>query len=487
MKSIATRLAVWYALAATITLACLSVVGFFALQKNLIHGLDLLNETEFNQIQAHLGLDYRNLQPDAIDGRIRETTDYASVLFYIDVHDVNSEVLFNSSNLRGQAIPDLPGEHVFNASVPGIGELRAGEFVLGPFDVMIATPLKQVRDLMRVYVQISVALVSLMLLMSIAIGFGLSHIALRPVYIIEETANRIRSDNLSERIPLASIDSELANLGHLLNQMFDRLESSFNQIRRFTGEASHELKTPLSLMRLQAERLIMEGGLSASHEEAVHVQLEEVTRLNKIIEELLLISRAEAGAITLDRQPQQPELFLQSFSQDARVLAEHRGVHYRSSHEGHTPVSFDAKWLRQVLLNLLTNALNASPAGAAITLCSVCKSQTWRVSVEDAGMGVPAGAHARIFERFVRLDPVNADGSGLGLAICRSIVELHRGRIWAEAGEEGRGLRVIFELSTLDSVNEAPALSHESTLPRRSWDPRVIWANLRGHQQGYTD
>jgi two-component system heavy metal sensor histidine kinase CusS len=487
VKSIATRLAVWYALAATITLACLSVIGFFALEKNLIHGLDLLNAAQFNQIKAHLGRDYRTLSPPAIDDRIRETTDYASVLFYIDIHNRKSDTLFNSSNLRGQTIPDLPGRRVFSTTVPGIGELRAGEFLLEPYDVMVATPVKPVRDLMIGYVQISVALVSIMLIVSVAIGFGLSHFALRPVFIIEETANRIRSDNLSERIPLGNIDAELANLGRLLNQMFDRLESSFEQIRRFTGDASHELKTPLSLLRLQAERMLMEGGLSPSQEEAVHVQLEEVTRLNQIIEELLLISRAEARSIGLERTPQQPALFLQGFAQDARVLAEHRGLQFREMHGGDGSVEFDPKWIRQVLLNLLTNALNVSPPGGTVTIRSTLFNQTWRVEVEDEGLGVPAHSHARIFERFVRLAPADGSaGSGLGLAICRGIVELHKGRIWAESGRDDTGLRVVFELPTLN-VAELPAVTENPAPQRFRWDPRVIWANLRRHQQWYTD
>src|SRR5882724_7735746 len=94
---------------------------------------------------------------------------------------------------------------------------------------------------------------------------GLSRVALKPVRLIRETANRIRSDNLSERIPVGEVRDEISELARLLNQMFDRLEYSFNQIRRFTAEASHELKTPLSLVRLQAEKLLVAGNLSPAH------------------------------------------------------------------------------------------------------------------------------------------------------------------------------------------------------------------------------
>ena len=219
--------------------------------------------------------------------------------------------------------------------------------------------------------------------------------------------------------------------------------------RRFTAEASHELKTPLSLVRLQAERLLVDGGLTASQEEAVQMQLEEIARLNKIIEELLFLSRAEAHAVRLDFRCEDPRAFLLSFEQDARALAEHRGMHFAASVEGGCRVDYDPKWLRQVLLNLLQNALNASPPGGSVMLVSTFTLDAWRVSLEDQGPGVPASQRERIFERFVRLEASGSGeskGSGLGLAISRSIIGLHHGSIRAEAGARGTGLRVTFEL-----------------------------------------
>lgn len=449
MKSIGARLALWYALAATTSLAFLSVAGYFMLEKHLIHGLDLLNAAQFEQIKARLGPDYRTLNAATIDERIREVADYGSVLFYIDVHTPDHGVIFQSSNLHGHFLPDIKGLRVFNVTVPAIGELRVSEFILEPFDVMIATPLGPVSIVMEGYVEVCAALIGIMLVVSAAIGFGLSWLALRPVRFIQAIANRIGSDNLSERIPVADVNDEISNLARLLNQMFDRLESSFNQIRRFAAEASHELRTPLSLMRLEAEKLVMEGGLTHAQEEAVQGQLEEITRLNKIIGELLFLSRAEAQAVLLDRKLQDPAQFMAVFAQDARVLVEHHGLQLACSHEGKGIAAFDPKWLPQVLLNLLTNGIKASPAGGLITLRSVVSSRAWCVSVEDEGPGVAPEHRDRIFERFFRLSsPAESEpsGSGLGLTICRSIISLHRGRIFAESGEGGRGLRVVFEL-----------------------------------------
>jgi signal transduction histidine kinase len=231
--------------------------------------------------------------------------------------------------------------------------------------------------------------------------------------------------------------------------MFDRLESSFNQVRRFTAEASHELKTPLSLVRLQAEKLLVEGGLTPAQEEAVQLQLEEVTRLNKIIEELLFLSRVEAQAVTPELRREDPRRFLQVFALDARVLAESRGVHFTETLGGAGTVDYDPKWIRQVLLNLVANALKFSPRGGLITLVSDFTVDSWRVAIEDDGPGVPPEHRERIFERFVRLagdESFNETGSGLGLAISRSILGLHRGSIRAEESTRGTGLRVVFEI-----------------------------------------
>jgi signal transduction histidine kinase len=329
-----------------------------------------------------------------------------------------------------------------------IGELRVAEFILGPFDVTVATPLGSVRAAMRDYRRICLWLLAVMLAISGAIGLGLSRLALRPVRAIRKTASHISSDNLSERIPVAQVRDEISELALLLNQMFDRLESSFQQIRRFTAEASHELKTPLSLIRLQAEKLLVQGNLDTADEESVHVQLEEVSRLSQIIEELLFLSRAEARDIRLELAPQDPGSILGVFDQDARVLAEHRGMRFVYAHQGSGTVLVEPRWLRRVLLNLVMNALNASPPGGVVSLNSVIQLDQWRVSLDDQGSGVAPEHREKIFERFFRLAPANdaQDGSGLGLAICRSIISLHGGKIWAESSPDSSGLRVVFAM-----------------------------------------
>lgn len=452
MRSIGTRLTAWYAGLATATCIGLFVAGYYLLKEHLVDGLDLLNATHLEQIRASLSPDETHLTPDQIDDRLRDTTARASSLFYVQIHGPTSNVVFSSPNLGDRRLPDMdvPGFRSATVTLEGLGEMRLGEFSLpGAIHVSVGSSMSQVYKVMEAYTQTSLVLTGLMLVISIAAGQLLSRAAMRPVRLIRETAHHIRSDNLSKRIPVVGAEDEISHLAHLLNEMFDRLELSFNQIRRFTAEASHELKTPLSLVRLQAENLLVEGGLTPAQEEAVQMQLEEIARLNKIIEELLFLSRAEAHAVRLDFHRENPRVFMQAFAQDARALAEHRGLRYADRIEGEGLVDFDPKWLRQVLFNLAQNALNFSPPGGHIFLTSGFTAESWRVAVEDQGPGVPADQRERIFERFVRLDPGGTretKGSGLGLAISKSIIGLHHGHIRAEGTASGVGLRVVFEL-----------------------------------------
>jgi two-component system heavy metal sensor histidine kinase CusS len=455
MKSIGARLTLFYACATTATAALLFLAGFLLLETRLIRGLDQLNATEFRQLQVRLGSDYASLTPKIINERIRESADATSALFFINVDEPRTGMVFYSHNLNNRSIPDVKGKHIYNAEMPVIGEVRVGEFVMAPFDVSIATPMAQVRDSMHSYIEVCAGLLLLMLFISAAIGLGMSRVVLQPLNFIRETANRINSDNLSERIPTLTHQDELADLTQLLNQMFARLESSFNQIKRFAADASHELKTPLSLIRLHAEKLLDDTALSGASMDAVVVQLEELARLNQIIDEMLFLSRADAQAIKLDLVNHDACNLLSGFEQDAIALAEHEDQRkFLLSLEGNGLVAVDERWLRQVWLNLLSNALNASPPHGHVTMRSRFSGGRWLVTIEDEGEGLADEQLDQIFNRFTQFGSPEhrARGSGLGLAISRSIVALHGGQISAHNRADRAGLSVTVSLPVREQL-----------------------------------
>ncbi|HYZ61213.1 MAG TPA: ATP-binding protein, partial [Acetobacteraceae bacterium] len=330
----------------------------------------------------------------------------------------------------------------------GVGPMRVQEFLLPPLDVTVATPLQPLYRTMETFNQICFGLIAIMAAVSALIGAGLSHFVVRPIQTISAIANRIKSDNLGDRIDSSRMTDEMAGLATLLNQMFDRLETAFAQIRRFSDEASHELKTPLSLIRLHAEKLAQDPEIPPRHAEAAMDQLEELGRLNQLIDDLLLLSRAEAGAVPLRQTVQDPRAFLRYFEQDAIALSEHQGCRFEAAWSGDGLVKFEERWMRQVLLNVLSNALAVSPPSGTIRLRSSIDERSWRIVIEDEGPGLTASQRERMFDRFVRFETPRhgTKGAGLGLAICRKLVELHRGTIHAQPAATGSGLQIVIEL-----------------------------------------
>ena len=447
MRSIGARLTLGYALSATISFALLSIIGGRFLEARLTDGLDELNAAEFRQLQAHIGADYGTVSPELLEKRLTNVNSYESVLFYISIENPKTgEKLFNSENLRGRPIPDVKGKRKFDADAPGLGPLRINEFLLHPYDVTVATSARNVETTVRAYTLTSVALILAMLLVSIVIGVGMTQIVLRPIRSIRETADRIRSDNLSERIPVAGVSDEISELADLLNRTFDRLEQAFVQMRRFSEEVSHELKTPLALLRLHAEQILRDD--KTNHADAAVEQIEEIERLNRFIDQMLFISQADAHSIVLELRPKDPRTFLESFAADAAVLADDSGHHFSATFKGKGLVAFDESRMRQVLFNITTNALKVAPPGTKIHLTSDLSNDFWRVVLEDEGPGVSTVQGERMFDRFVRIGEKASAvrGSGLGLTISRSIVRLHGGKIWAEPARDLGGLAIIMEL-----------------------------------------
>jgi signal transduction histidine kinase len=344
---------------------------------------------------------------------------------------------------------------------------RIAQFDAGSLTVQVASPLKSVGRLYRSYFNVALVMLAMVLVLSIFLGMWLNRLALAPIRRIQRTAARISADNLSERIPVVDGDDEITGLARLLNQMFDRLERSFFQLWRFAGNASHELKTPLSIIRLQSEKLLMHGNLAPGQQESVQQQLESIARLSTVIEKLLFLAKSEVGAIDMNLVEQSTGNLVKAFSEDALVLCEEGRVQFVIARNTEITATFDAALLRQVLLNLLSNALRATPAGGEIILSSWEQHQQWVVTLEDTGPGLPASKLEEVFEPFVRVHGADSglEGSGLGLAICRSILSLHHGQIYGANRQPGPGFCITLEIPLtrpVQSLSGTPRMSSAS-------------------------
>ncbi len=448
--SLTTRLAWQFATLLTLTTVVVLAAGGWMLWRQSVRSLELLHEVEGAELTELLGKDSRLSGAD-IHRLIHNDAGSDASLYFIQVHHTDGTVLYRSANMADAILPmSLADERDHRTTtLPGVGDVRVSEFHQGPWHLQIASPLSQISRLLRDYAEVSGSLVFGVALAGVVLGYAFGRVTLRPVREIESTARRIDAHNLRERIRVSPARDELSGLATLLNQMFDRLEGSFEQVKRFTADASHELKTPLALIRLNAERL--RARVTNDQEAAAGLDdlMEEIARMNRIIESLLFIAKAESGVLSLTLSEHEVPALLGPFAEDARVLAEDRGVRFEFVRDDAGLMRVEPALLRQLLLNLVGNAVGVSAPGSRVTLESMRVAAGWRLVVADEGPGLPPEHVEKIFERFVRYEHAGASGggNGLGLAICRSIAELHGGRIRAENREDvRRGLRVIVDL-----------------------------------------
>jgi signal transduction histidine kinase len=457
MSSLSRRLTLGFAALVTGTTAVVLSLGGWLLSRQMIYGLDLLNAAEFAELREKL--ETVPTPPDAaeISRRIREHAEIDAAMYYFQVGTLDGTLLFRSPNLGETALP-LPVMRTAPSWTDRLstnGPVRISEFRAGELRVLVASPLAPTHRLIRDYARVSAWLLGLTALASLGLGHAFTRFGLQPLRLIRETAGRIRADRLNERIPVSTSRDEINALATLLNQMFDRLEASFAQVTRFTADASHELKTPLTLIRLNAEKLRPAVAHDPAAAGALDDLLEDISRLHQIIESLLFLARADSGSLTLPRRQEDTARFLEIFGEDARALSEDRGMNYQLAENPSATVLIEPNLLRQLLLNLVSNALRVSPPGSTLTLSSQLTAASWTLTLTDEGPGLPPAQIERVFERFVRFSPTSSPGSspaenfpghGLGLSICRSIAELHGGTLRAENRTDRSGLRMIVEL-----------------------------------------
>jgi heavy metal sensor kinase len=273
----------------------------------------------------------------------------------------------------------------------------------------------------------------------IALGFAgfaghfLARRALSPVERMARRAHEINADHLQARLDVENPNDELGLLARSFNETLARLEHSFQQLRRFTSDAAHELRTPLMAIRSVGEAGLQEQTGSEDYREVIGSMLEESARLSHLVDSLLTIARADAGQIRLEKV----EIPILSFAREAtsvmKVLAEEKGQALSVEGTISARVQADPVILRQVFVNLLDNAIKHTPrCGNILVRVLPAAGMNVAIEVEDGGPGIPAEHRARVFDRFYRVDESRArenGGTGLGLAIAKWGAEAHDGRL----------------------------------------------------------
>jgi heavy metal sensor kinase len=284
-------------------------------------------------------------------------------------------------------------------------------------------------------------------------GYFLATRALSPVERMARRAREINAEHLSARIDVENPNDELGLLARAFNETLARLEGSFEQLQRFTSDASHELRTPLTAIRSVGEVGLQQDGNRDHYREVIGSMLEEAGRLGRLVESLLTISRADSGQIVLEQATIGLLPLVQEASLLLEVLAEEKGQTL-SLDEGDDSiqVSADSVILRQVVINLLDNAIKYSPRNGRISVrVRRLDSLTACVEIEDCGPGIPPEHRDRVFDRFYRIDEGRsreAGGTGLGLAIAKWGVEAHGGRLELASSAAGCVFCLMLPIST---------------------------------------
>lgn len=269
-------------------------------------------------------------------------------------------------------------------------------------------------------------------LIGLAGGWWLMRKAMSPVAALTEAAARVNEGNLREQLPRSGNGDELDRMTAVFNAMTARLDSSFNRIREFTLHASHELKTPLTVLRGELETALREKLDDPIERERLLSQLDEIQRLTIIVDGLSLLTKADAGLITLKREPLRLDELVRESHADALILARPHAVRVELEQCEEISLRGDRHRLRQLLLNLTDNAIKYNHPDGTVTIGLCRVNGHAELKIANTGAGIPAELQSRVFDRFFRGDPAHGDtveGCGLGLSIAQWIVDAHGGTI----------------------------------------------------------
>jgi two-component system OmpR family sensor kinase len=456
------RLTLWYSAVLTLVLVFLSLTIYWIVEKSMMERTDAdLGQlaasflTTFNaemQDTAGSGDILAALRQSMIEHNYRDhafvVLDAAGVVL-ADSHDVLASATLDAGPDAGHSPgPDAfracttaaaPLDRAFRAAWSGRRQYRC---YFDPFAaegktyrLLIVQSLHAQREVLE---RVGLAfewLIPLALLLAATGGYFLARKSLAPVLAMSIQTDLITASNLHQRLPVRNSADELGRLATTFNRLLDRLDQAFEQQRRFIADASHELRTPVAILRGEAEVAISQLSRSpAEYRESLVVLHQEAKRLAKIVEDLFTLTRADSGQHPLSLQDFYLDELVTECARSVRALADGKQISLVVEAEPELEIRADEALLRRMLLNLLDNAIKYTPAGGFVRLsCSTVNSGV-EIAVADNGPGVPGELQSRIFERFFRVDLARSrgageGGAGLGLSIARWIAEAHDGRL----------------------------------------------------------
>jgi heavy metal sensor kinase len=456
--SIRARLTAWFAAVLAAVLVLVSAVTWWALRDSMGDTIDGNLTTRVEAIARFLGAPGTSQSFEELREDLREYVALDPGWNLIRIRDVRGELLYRSEAFDAAAIRTSPA--VAAEQPPAFDDvvmrgrpvrlLTSRILVRGQaFVVDVAWPVGEFREVMAQFSLAILLAIPAGILAAAAGGYWMSRRALAPVDRLAGAALAITASRLDQRLDVPRTGDELQRLAETLNDMLSRLEAAFSETTRFTADASHELRTPVSIIRTTAEVALRRARGGDEYREALEGILREAERTSTLVQDLLTLTRADAGVDTLRRESVDLAARLGALDTRFRALAEGRGLDLVVDvPDGALVVLGDAAGLDRLMLILVDNALKYTPAPGSVRVRLGQGEGQAVIDVEDTGIGIAAADQPQVFDRFFRADKArsrDAGGAGLGLPIARWIAERHGGRITIHSGA-GEGCRVRVDL-----------------------------------------
>jgi two-component system OmpR family sensor kinase len=444
LRSIGARLTFWYTGILSLTLLILGIIAYGLLTYSLSHDIDASLKGVAQAITEQAQKGGRTPFPPDLDELFRRFFGFSPANPYF-------EMLTPWGRSRTAPLPSPPlpiSPKALKSAMHGVATFETLKST-GPYPVrvlimpvltagqvtnvvQVGISLENMYNTRRRFVLIMAAVFPLGLLLAGGGGWLLARRALRPVDHMTRAAQRISGEHLTERLLETGTGDELDRLARTLNEMLSRLDDSFRQVRRFSADASHELQTPLTILKGEIEVALRSGRTPEEYQQVLTSSLEEIERISRLVEGLLLLARADSGVLRMDHKPVALHEIVAEVAAQMQKMAADQGVSLRREDLAPVTLYGDKEQLLRLLRNLIDNAIKYTPAGGRVTLSLRGDGSQARISVTDTGIGLSEAEQAQIFTRFYRAAQARSQsggGAGLGLCIAQSIAEAHGGKI----------------------------------------------------------
>jgi heavy metal sensor kinase len=466
-RSLAFRLSVWYALLLGATFTVVGFGTFYGLAQYLRSNLRDSAQRRSQQVEEFLLQAPADISSAAIGDAIQTRLAPEYNNRYVSVTRAPAVLVYRSGTPADRSFDPIdilpqpqpwPARREARSVTTSSGDLLITSVTIGTasgrYLIELGYSLYPLEAAERRLLGLLALLLPALVVCATAGGYLLVQRALRPVDLMSDTARQISIQDLEARLPVVPTGDALQRLSISLNHMLARLRDSVQTSRRFLADASHELRTPLTIVKGELQEIVANPDCSPELAERIGSVLEEVARLENLVSGLLMLSRLDTG----DAQREWVDVNLTDLANGTadqmRLIAEDRGVQLQPQMQATVTVRGDRGRLKQVIVNLLDNAIKFTPRGGVVSLHTQIDGASGTLEVRDTGIGIPESALPHIFDRFYRVDEARSredGGAGLGLSIVRSICSAHGAEIEVEVRRppaHGSCFRLKFPLAT---------------------------------------